>query len=171
MQSSFLCEELTISFWPLDWDCFILTYHWISLCIWSEWLTLSETNAQNIALYSMSLCSTTSTRMKHSLNHHISGVGSVRCENDSHECHKLKPWHAIQLQLYCWACQYAYFQCGEVSAAVYVYVQTIICKWAMSFIVSFRIQSSYSALQRINQDLEEKIHRNVSVKLSEPVYV
>jgi len=27
---------------------------------------------------------------------------------------------------------------------------------------SFRIQSSYSALQRINQDLEEKIHRNVS---------
>lgn len=31
------------------------------------------------------------------------------------------------------------------------------------FVVLFRIQSSYSALQRINQDLEEKIHRNVSV--------
>lgn len=29
----------------------------------------------------------------------------------------------------------------------------------------FRIQSGYSALQRINQDLEEKIHRNVSVRL------
>lgn len=41
------------------------------------------------------------------------------------------------------------------------------------FVVSFRIQSSYSALQRINQDLEEKIHRDVSVfsPLSEPVRV
>lgn len=32
--------------------------------------------------------------------------------------------------------------------------------------VLFRIQSSYSALQRINQDLEEKIHRDVSVCLA-----
>lgn len=33
----------------------------------------------------------------------------------------------------------------------------------LNFILLFRIQSSYSALQRINQDLEEKIHRDVSV--------
>lgn len=31
--------------------------------------------------------------------------------------------------------------------------------------VSHRIQSSYSALQRINQDLEDKIHRNVSAHI------
>ena len=41
----------------------------------------------------------------------------------------------------------------------------------MLFIVLFRIQSSYSALQRINQDLEEKIHRDVSVKASLSVCV
>lgn len=38
------------------------------------------------------------------------------------------------------------------------------CSHFLFIIISlFRIQSSYSALQRINQDLEEKIHRDVSV--------
>lgn len=63
----------------------------------------------------------------------------------------------------CWACPFLLISTLEVSSAATVYVQGIIHKWAPLFIVSLRIQSSYSALQRINQDLEEKIHRNVSL--------
>lgn len=101
---------------------------------------------------------------RHSLTHLSSPIKREH-ERLYHSVSSL--WHG--------ACRHACLR-SEVSGclcALHVCTYQMLCNRNELFVVSFRIQSSYSALQRINQDLEEKIHRDVSVfsPLCEPVRV
>lgn len=66
-------------------------------------------------------------------------------------------------------CQFAHF--SAIAYSIFIHSSYCLRATVLLFLLCcllidwllFRIQSSYSALQRINQDMEEKIHRDVSV--------